>query len=124
MVHMPSPPHCVKPSISTSGGVVLGVFADKDAEGIVRELASVADHIFATSPDSERAEDADRLADLAEAHGVAVTVHDDLAQAAQAAREWGASSERRAVVIAGSVVLAGEALHIARAEDWKSGWEQ
>lgn len=105
-------------------GVVLGVFSDKDAEGIVGALAPVAAHVFATAPASDRAEEADRLADLAESLGLTVTVHDDLAQAAEAARAWGASSDRRAVVIAGSVVLAGEALALADAEDWKSGWEQ
>lgn len=105
-------------------GVVLGVFTDKDADGIVRELAPAASHLFATAPASERAEDADRLADLAEAQGLAVTVHDDLAQAAESARAWAAASDRRAVVVAGSVVLAGQALALAAAEDWKSGWEQ
>ena len=64
------------------------------------------------------------LADLVEATGVPVTVHHDLSDAAEAAREWAASSERRAVVIAGSVVLAGEALRLAAEQDWKDGWSQ
>lgn len=105
-------------------GIVLGVLADKDAEGIMRELTPIAAHVFATAPGSERAEDADRLADLAEARGVPVTVHDDLAQAAESARAWAAASDRRAVVIAGSVVLAGQALALADAENWKSGWDE
>ncbi|MCH6229430.1 bifunctional folylpolyglutamate synthase/dihydrofolate synthase [Microbacterium sp. CFH 31415] len=104
-------------------GVVLGVLGDKDAAGIVAELAPVASHVFATAPASERAEHADRLADLAESHELPVTVYDDLAQAAEAARAWGADSARRAVIIAGSVVLAGEAITLADAEEWKSGWE-
>ncbi|BDV30749.1 bifunctional folylpolyglutamate synthase/dihydrofolate synthase [Microbacterium terricola] len=103
-------------------GVVLGVLADKDAAGIVAALAPVATHIFATAPVSERAEDADVVADLAEAAGIPVTVHPGLADAADAAREWAASGERRAVVVAGSVLLAGEALTLAREDDWKSGW--
>ncbi len=103
-------------------GVVLGVLSDKDAAGIVAELAPVAAHVFATAPDSERAEDADTIADLAEAHDLRVSVHRDLAEAAEAARTWAAASDRRAVVIAGSVVLAGEALALAAAEDWKNGW--
>lgn len=105
-------------------GVVLGVLSDKDAAGIVAEIAPAAAHMFATAPDSERAEDADRIADLAEERGLAVTVHRDLADAADAAREWAAASDRRAVVIAGSVVLAGEALVLSAAEDWKSGWSE
>ncbi|MCC2032278.1 bifunctional folylpolyglutamate synthase/dihydrofolate synthase [Microbacterium allomyrinae] len=105
-------------------GVVLGVLSDKDAAGIVDELAPVAACVFATAPESERAADADTVADLAEARGLAVTVHRDLAEAAEAARQWAAASDRRAVVIAGSVLLAGEALALAAADDWKGGWSE
>ncbi|HEY9306577.1 MAG TPA: folylpolyglutamate synthase/dihydrofolate synthase family protein [Microbacterium sp.] len=105
-------------------GVVLGVLSDKDAAGIVAEIAPVAAHVFATAPDSERAEDADAIADLAESHDLRVSVHRDLAEAAEAARAWAAAADRRAVVIAGSVVLAGEALTLAAAEDWKAGWSE
>ncbi|MBO0979870.1 folylpolyglutamate synthase/dihydrofolate synthase family protein [Microbacterium sp. SD291] len=103
-------------------GIVLGVLADKDAAGIVAQLVPVAAHVFATAPDSERASDADAIADLVEAAGQRASVHPTLADAADAAREWAASSDRRAVVIAGSVVLAGEAIALAAEEDWKSGW--
>jgi dihydrofolate synthase/folylpolyglutamate synthase len=103
-------------------GVVLGVLGDKDAAGIVAQLAPAAAHVFATAPDSDRANDADVIADLVEQTGQRATVHPSLADAADAAREWAASSDRRAVVIAGSVVLAGEAIALAEAEDWKSGW--
>jgi len=105
-------------------GVVLGVLSDKDATGIVDALAPVAAQVFATAPDSERAEDADAIADLAEAHDLRVSVHRDLPDAADAARAWAAESDRRAVVIAGSVVLAGEALALSAAEDWKAGWSE
>lgn len=105
-------------------GLVLGILGDKDAVGIVDELVPFAAHVFATSPDSDRAADADAIADLVERRGGRVTVHHDLPVAAEAAREWAAASDRRAVVIAGSVVLAGEAVVLAEAEDWKSGWER
>lgn len=104
-------------------GVVLGVLADKDAAGIVDALAPVAAHVFATAPDSERAAEATVVADLAEARGVTVTEHRDLDEAAEAAREWAADGERRAVVIAGSVLLAGEAIALSQALDWKAGWQ-
>ena len=103
-------------------GLVLGVLGDKDAAGIVDRLAPVAEHVFATSPESPRAEDADAIADLVEQRGRRVTVHPSLADAADAAREWAASAERRAVIIAGSIMLAGEAILLAEEEDWKSGW--
>lgn len=105
-------------------GIVLGVFADKDAGGIVDALAPVATRVFATAPDSDRADDPDVIADLAEARGLAVTAHPSLDAAADAARAWAAESDRRAVVIAGSVVLAGEALRLSELEDWKSGWQE
>lgn len=105
-------------------GVVLGVLGDKDALGILREIAPIAAHVFVTAPDSDRATDPDGLADLAESAGLRVTVHPTLPEAADAAREWAASAERRAVAIAGSVVLAGQALTLADAEDWKSGWRR
>ena len=103
-------------------GLVLGVLADKDAAGIVAELAPSAAHVFATAPDSDRASDADAIADLVEQNGQRATVYHSLADAADAAREWAASSDRRAVIIAGSVVLAGEAIALAQDEDWKAGW--
>lgn len=103
-------------------GLVIGVFADKDAAGIVTALSSVATQVFATRPDSERASDADTIADLVESAGIPVTVHVDLEAAAAAAREWAAASARRAVVIAGSIVLAGSAMTLAAAEEWKAGW--
>ncbi|MFI8594983.1 bifunctional folylpolyglutamate synthase/dihydrofolate synthase [Microbacterium sp. NPDC078428] len=102
-------------------GVVLGVLADKDAAGIVAALAPVAAEVFVTAPDSERADDPDALADLVEEAGLRASVHRDLEDAAASAREWASASARRAVVIAGSVVLAGEALAVAAREDWKGG---
>ncbi|WP_298741293.1 folylpolyglutamate synthase/dihydrofolate synthase family protein [uncultured Microbacterium sp.] len=104
-------------------GIVLGVFGDKDVAGIVSRIAPAAAHVFATAPDSERAAEADEVADLVEPTGIAVTVHRDLDDAAEAARAWAAASDRRAVVIAGSVVLAGEAVHLAATQDWKDGWQ-
>ncbi|WP_299086855.1 folylpolyglutamate synthase/dihydrofolate synthase family protein [uncultured Microbacterium sp.] len=104
-------------------GIVLGVFGDKDVAGIVSRIAPAAAHVFATAPDSERAAEADEVADLVEPSGIAVTVHRDLDDAAEAARAWAAASDRRAVVIAGSVVLAGEAVHLAATQDWKDGWQ-
>lgn len=104
-------------------GIVLGVFADKDVAGIVELLAPAAAHVFATAPDSDRAAEADAIADLVEPTGTLVTVHRDLDDAAEAARAWAAASDRRAVLIAGSVVLAGEAVQLAAAQDWKDGWQ-
>lgn len=104
-------------------GAVVGILEGKDAEGIMSTLAPAVARVFATAPDSDRATDPDAIADVAEAADVPVTVHPTLEDAADAARAWAAESDRRAVVIAGSVVLAGEALRLAALEDWKAGWQ-
>lgn len=107
----------------TEWGIILGILSDKDAAGIVAALAPKAAHIFATAPESSRAADADGIADLVEAVGGSVSVYPSLEAAADAAREWAASSDARAVLVAGSVILAGEALRLAQEEDWKAGWK-
>lgn len=102
-------------------GLVLGVLADKDAHGIVDALREIPAHVFVTRPDSERALDADDLADMVEAAGLRTTVHHSLEDAANTAREWANEAPKRAVIIVGSVVLAGEALLLAEEEGWKAG---
>jgi dihydrofolate synthase/folylpolyglutamate synthase len=103
-------------------GLVLGIFADKDTGGIIDELLPAVTEVFATSPDSDRAADADAIADLVEARDRSASVHPTLAEAVDAAREWAASSDRRAAVIAGSLVIAGEALRLSDDVYFKSGW--
>lgn len=104
-------------------GAVVGILDGKDAVGIMSALVPAVARVFATAPDSDRATDPDVIADVAEAADFPVTVHPTLEDAADAARAWAAESDRRAVVIAGSVVLAGEALRLSELEDWKSGWQ-
>ncbi|WP_285137232.1 folylpolyglutamate synthase/dihydrofolate synthase family protein [Microbacterium sp. lyk4-40-TSB-66] len=104
-------------------GAVVGILDGKDAVGIMSALVPAVARVFATAPDSDRATDPDVIADVAEAADLPVTVHPTLEDAADAARAWAAESDRRAVVIAGSVVLAGEALRLSALEDWKSGWQ-
>ncbi|WP_144835401.1 folylpolyglutamate synthase/dihydrofolate synthase family protein [Microbacterium sp. BH-3-3-3] len=104
-------------------GAVVGILDGKDAVGIMSALVPAVARVFATAPDSDRATDPDVIADVAEAADLPVTVHPTLEDAADAARAWATESDRRAVVIAGSVVLAGEALRLSELEDWKSGWQ-
>ena len=104
-------------------GAVVGILDGKDAAGIVSALTPGVARVFATAPDSDRATDPDVIADVAESADLPVTVHPTLEDAADAARSWAAKSDRRAVVIAGSVVLAGEALRLSELEDWKAGWQ-
>ncbi|MFV0320198.1 MAG: bifunctional folylpolyglutamate synthase/dihydrofolate synthase [Microbacterium sp.] len=99
--------------------LVLGAFGDKDVAGVVDELAPVVARVFVTPLHSERAARVDEIVALTRAAGLATSAHDDLFDAVSAAREWAGESERRAVVIAGSVVLAGEAITLAREEGYK-----
>jgi len=100
-------------------GVVLGAMADKDIAGIIRELAPVTTHLFATEADAERSASADEVADAAEASGLRPTAHPNIVDAIEAARAWAAEGEKRAIVVAGSILLGGEAIALARMEGWK-----
>lgn len=100
-------------------GLVLGAFADKDVAGIVDVLAPAVARVFLTPLASERAAGVDDLAALTRAAGLETSVHDDLFDATNAARDWATAGDRRAVVVAGSVVLAGETIGLAADEGWK-----
>lgn len=101
--------------------IVLGVLADKDAHGIVRELAAVATRVDVTRSGSDRAIPAEELAELVreDVEPGAVFEHDTPADALDAARAWAAESPRRAVVVTGSITLVGEVIALAEAEGWK-----
>lgn len=101
--------------------IVLGVLADKDARGIVREIAALATRVDVTSSQSDRAIPADELADIVrdDVEPDAVFVHDELAEAMDAARAWADEAPRRAVVVTGSITLVGETIALAEAEGWK-----
>jgi len=101
--------------------LVFAALADKDAEGILREIAPHVTSVIVTTVDSPRATDTAELARIA---GLVVgagnvQVMPDSAVAVAAARARVADSERGAVLVAGSVVLVGEVM--AQAEQTK-GW--
>lgn len=100
--------------------LVVGVLGEKDAEGLLAALAPIANTAYVTAVDSPRSLSADRLAELAinSFDGVSFQTVDTLPEALEAAREWAAEADGRAVLVVGSVVLAGEAIRVARAEGW------
>ncbi|TFD62951.1 bifunctional folylpolyglutamate synthase/dihydrofolate synthase [Cryobacterium suzukii] len=100
--------------------VVVGILADKDAQGIVAALAPQVDRFYVTEPHSERAVRMDDLADnVAEWTSEQTTFRfDDLASALDSAREWAAEAPKRAVLVTGSIVLVGEAITLAAAGEW------
>ncbi|MDO8949111.1 MAG: folylpolyglutamate synthase/dihydrofolate synthase family protein [Actinomycetota bacterium] len=85
--------------------IVLGVMADKDAEGIVRALAPVAGGFVCTQSHSPRALDAEALADIVRSCGAVVLgTERSVASAVAHARLMLAPG----VVCAGSIYVAGE----------------
>lgn len=100
---------------------VLGILADKDARGVVRALAPVATQFFVTQPASDRARDAEELGDLVreEVGDEATIVYSDAIDALESARDWAGEEGRRAVVVAGSIVLVGQAMAYAEEQEWK-----
>jgi len=100
--------------------VVLGILADKDAAGIIEALRPAVARFHVTQSHSERAIPVDDLADLVAEHvGDADTFRfGDLAQALDAARGWAQDAPKRAVLVAGSITLVGDAVALADAGDW------
>ncbi len=100
--------------------VVVGILADKDAQGIIMALAPQVDRFYVTEPQSERALRMDDLADsVSEWTSEEQTFRfDDLAGALQGAREWATEAPKRAVLVTGSIVLVGDALTLAAAGEW------
>ncbi|MFC5501936.1 bifunctional folylpolyglutamate synthase/dihydrofolate synthase [Lysinimonas soli] len=100
---------------------VISVLSDKDARGIIRELAPVVTRFVVTNSSSDRAIPHDELAEL-----VVETAGPDAAfpaphasDALAAARAWALEAPRRAVLVTGSITLVGEAMARAAAEGWK-----
>lgn len=101
--------------------VVIGVLADKDAEGIVDALVPIATRFYVTASVSERAVPADELAEIVRerAGEEATWDYDTLPEALAAARIWAEEVPRRAVLVTGSITLVGDTLALAADEGWK-----
>lgn len=94
--------------------VLLGVLADKDAAGIVRELAPVASRLVACAPESPRALDAAELAAVAcRVTGGAVEYHETLLEALDALL-GDAGVREGGLVVTGSLTTAGQARNALR----------
>lgn len=98
---------------------VLAILRDKDARGILSELAPLAARFAITHSASDRSLGIDELADA-----VTAWTHDEvyrfasLEEAVDDARAWAAASPRRAVVVTGSITLVGDALALAVSRGW------
>ncbi len=101
--------------------VVLAVLDEKDAEGIVRELAPLAARFHVTRSTSPRALDPDDLGDIVEsiAGGSTVSRFDTAADALAEARAWASDGADRAVLVTGSITLVGDTVELAAEEKWE-----
>lgn len=101
--------------------IVIGVLDEKDGIGIVEALAPVATRFHVTKSSSTRAIDPDALgAIVTRVPGTHLTeVFVDAASAIDEAREWAADAPKRAVLVAGSITLVGDAIALATSEGWK-----
>ena len=100
--------------------LVTGVLEEKDAHGLLETLAPIAHQVFVTAVDSPRSLGAEELAVIARA-AIPDTPVEALAAlplALERARSWAGESNTRAVLVVGSVLLAGEAISHARTEKW------
>lgn len=100
--------------------LIVGSLSEKDAEGVMTALAPIADRVWIAPVDSPRTLEADELAAAAAdaLDGLPVDVSDRLSDALDEARSWAAGSAGRAVLVTGSVLLAGEAIAHGRTEGW------
>jgi dihydrofolate synthase/folylpolyglutamate synthase len=100
---------------------VVGVLAEKDAEGILRALLPVVDELIVTRAPSDRTLAADDLAALARTVFPEESVHvaEDTAGALTAGRLLAARTDKGALVITGSITLVGRAITVARDENWQ-----
>ncbi len=104
----------------TELALVTGIMADKDAEGVLAALLPITDALFLSPIDSARTlgvEDLYQVSGRFEREGI-TEVSESLTEALQAAREWAGQADGRAVLVAGSVLLAGEAILCSRNEGW------
>ncbi|MFP7760708.1 bifunctional folylpolyglutamate synthase/dihydrofolate synthase [Marisediminicola sp. LYQ85] len=99
---------------------VVAVLDEKDATGIITELAPVASRFHVTTSSSQRALEVDVLGDTVS--GVvgdeATLTFDSVADAVESAREWAGDDARRAVVVTGSITLVGDTIALADAGGW------
>lgn len=100
--------------------LVVGVLDEKDASGLLEALAPIAHHVTVTPVDSPRSLDAEQLFELASdaIPDTPIEVASSLPEALDFARAWAERAEGRAVLVVGSVLLAGEAIGFSRSEGW------
>jgi dihydrofolate synthase/folylpolyglutamate synthase len=97
---------------------IVGVLADKDDQGIIEALDPIVDRFIVTRCDSTRTVSADDLAEtvMAVAGPDRVRIEPDFALALAEARAEAGPND--AILVTGSITLVGQAMLIAREQNW------
>ncbi len=94
---------------------IIGVLGDKDARGLLEALRGSFDEVILTRSTSPRALDPESLAEIASEFFTRVSVAPDLESALNQARE--SVEQDGAIVITGSVSMAGDLLKLIQRDD-------
>ncbi|GMA29581.1 glutamate ligase domain-containing protein [Arenivirga flava] len=100
--------------------VVVGILGDKDVDGILAPLATIATRFYVTASGSDRAVETEDLAERAEqaTDPDRVIAVSDPVEAVELAREWADEGSGRGVLVTGSITLLGEVLTAAKQSGW------
>jgi dihydrofolate synthase / folylpolyglutamate synthase len=98
--HTPEAVRYIAPQLPALGSVVVSLLADKDVDGVLRELAKTASVLVATRSSNQRALAAGKLAECARRHFDHVEAVDDPRQALRRGHELG-----EPVLVTGSLYL-------------------
>lgn len=100
--------------------VVVGILGDKDVDGILAPLATIATRFYVTASGSDRAVETEDLAERAEqaTDPDRVIPVSDPVEAVELAREWADEGSGRGVLVTGSITLLGEVLTAAKQSGW------
>ncbi len=100
--------------------LVFGSLSDKDSAGVIAELGGSVSTVFVTASSSERSRSVGDLGQIVRVAAPSAEVFDcdSLEDAVESAREWAQQADSRGVIVAGSIVLIGEVMAIARENGW------
>lgn len=92
--------------------LVIGILRDKDAVGIVSKLVPLAEKVFVTQPQTERALPAETLAKICQPFGKGLSLHETVEDALKSSMAEAGSEDL--ICVTGSLYVVGEALAILK----------
>lgn len=95
--------------------LVIGILRDKDAFGIVSKIVPLAEKVFVTQPQTERALPVETLAQFCQQFGKAISLHETVESALKSAMDEASSEDL--ICVTGSLYVVGEALAMLKPSD-------